>query len=121
MSTPAFIAGDWGTTHLRLTLCDGAGNVLEAASGPGVSAVRSRVEETFFALTKNWADTYGALPVVLCGMAGSTIGWREVPYLPAPRALEKIFSGALRFESRADRPSPSRRASPAATALSDPM
>ena len=35
MARAAFIAGDWGTTHLRLFLCDRNGHVLEAKVGPG--------------------------------------------------------------------------------------
>ena len=37
MSAAAFIAGDWGTSHLRLNLCDQLGNVLESKKGPGVA------------------------------------------------------------------------------------
>ena len=36
MSEAAFIAGDWGTSRLRLYLCDPAGNVLARGSGEGV-------------------------------------------------------------------------------------
>ena len=35
MSVLRFVAGDWGTTNLRLFLCDDSGTVLESASGPG--------------------------------------------------------------------------------------
>ena len=38
MTHPAFIAGDWGTSRLRLFLCDGAGAVLARAEGPGAAA-----------------------------------------------------------------------------------
>ena len=38
MSKPAFIAGDWGTSRLRLYLCDMAGTVLARGEGEGAAA-----------------------------------------------------------------------------------
>ena len=98
MTAPAFIAGDWGTSHLRLNLCDSSGHVLESRNGPGVGAVKTDVAGAFFAQIEPWKQ-YGALPAVLCGMVGSTIGWREVRYLPCPARPEMIAAGALRFEA----------------------
>ena len=98
MSAPAFIAGDWGTSHLRLSLCDRNGHVLESKGGPGVGAVKADVAGAFCAQVESWSR-YGALPAVLCGMVGSTIGWREVRYLPCPARPEMIAAGALRFEA----------------------
>ncbi len=92
----AFIAADWGTSHLRLSLCGSDGQALETKNGPGVAGVKGRVAETFFEAVSSWDR---ALPVVFCGMVGSTIGWREVPYLACPIAAEKIAAGALRFEA----------------------
>ncbi len=97
MSTPAFIAGDWGTTHLRLFLCDDRGDVLETRSGAGVSGVREDVGGAFFGAVESWDASYGKLPAVLCGMVGSTIGWREVPYLNCPARPEAIARSALCF------------------------
>ena len=37
MTEAAFIGGDWGTTRLRLFLCDGHGAVLARAEGPGAA------------------------------------------------------------------------------------
>ena len=37
MASASFIAGDWGTSHLRLYLCDATGRVLERRAGPGVA------------------------------------------------------------------------------------
>ena len=36
MSDAHFIAGDWGTSRLRLFLCDRAGSILDRAEGPGI-------------------------------------------------------------------------------------
>lgn len=96
-SLPAFIAGDWGTTHLRLHACDAHGKVLDTKTGPGVSSVRDDVGATFFKLVEDWDLRFGKLPAVLCGMVGSTIGWREVSYLSCPAMPAGIARGALRF------------------------
>ncbi|HEY5346689.1 MAG TPA: 2-dehydro-3-deoxygalactonokinase [Rhizomicrobium sp.] len=95
----AFIAGDWGTSHLRLSLCDARGRALESTQGPGVGPAKGRVEEVFFEQIAAW-DAHGKLPVMFCGMVGSTIGWREVPYLSCPLGPENIAHGLLRFQAR---------------------
>ncbi len=95
----AFVAGDWGTSHLRLFLCDEHGNILQAKDGPGVNAMTGDAAETFFSLTKEWDDACGLLPAVLCGMAGSTIGWRNVPYMACPTRPDAIAAAVLRFET----------------------
>ncbi|HWA91045.1 MAG TPA: 2-dehydro-3-deoxygalactonokinase [Rhizomicrobium sp.] len=97
MTAPAFVAGDWGTTHLRLYVCGGDGKVLESKAGPGVSAVRDDVGGAFFKLVEDWDARYGKLPAVLCGMVGSTIGWREVAYLACPARPDAIARSALCF------------------------
>jgi 2-dehydro-3-deoxygalactonokinase len=93
----AFVAGDWGTSHLRLSLCDERGHVLQTRNGPGAAA--GNAADTFFSLVRDWDAHYGSLPVLLCGMAGSTIGWRNVPYLACPVTPEAIATSALRFEA----------------------
>jgi 2-dehydro-3-deoxygalactonokinase len=100
MGAPAFVAGDWGTSHLRLNLCDEQGRVLETRDGPGINAAGGNIPATFFLLVRGWDEAHGALPAVLCGMAGSTIGWRETPYLPCPVLPEAIAIQALRFEAQ---------------------
>jgi 2-dehydro-3-deoxygalactonokinase len=96
MSSPAFIAGDWGTSHLRLSLCDKTGGIIETKKGPGVGAVRDNIAGAFSSLTESW-NSYGPLPAILCGMVGSTIGWKEVCYLPCPIRPEMIATGTARF------------------------
>jgi 2-dehydro-3-deoxygalactonokinase len=94
-----FIAGDWGTTHLRLYLCDHRGAVLESKTGEGVGSLHGNAERVFSSLVEGWEKHHGKLPAVLCGMAGSTIGWREVPYVACPARLDSIAAKSLRFES----------------------
>lgn len=97
MSGAAFIAGDWGTSRLRLYLCDVAGHVLARGEGEGASV--PDCAGRFTAAMAPWDKAHGALPAVLGGMVGSTIGWREVPYLKCPARPGAIAGAALRFES----------------------
>jgi 2-dehydro-3-deoxygalactonokinase len=97
MSSAAFIAGDWGTSRLRLYLCDASGHVLARGEGEGASA--PDCAGRFSADVAGWDKAHGMLPAVLGGMVGSTIGWREVPYLTCPARPQAIAGAALRFEA----------------------
>ena len=97
MSEAAFIAGDWGTSRLRLYLCEASGNVLARAEGEGASVPDCSVR--FADAVAAWDKAHGQLPAVLAGMVGSTIGWREVPYLKCPAKPAAIADAALRFET----------------------
>ena len=102
--TTQFIAGDWGTSNLRLYLCKynagGASHILETRSGPGISQLNGDFEDQFFTLAQDWLDLWGALPVLLSGMIGSTIGWKDAPYLSCPVDAKQIAAGRLEFECR---------------------
>src|SRR5262245_40767855 len=65
MSEAAFIAGDWGTSRLRLYLCDPAGNVLARGEGEGASV--PDCAGRFAAATVAWDKAHGLLPAVLSG------------------------------------------------------
>jgi len=91
----AFIAGDWGTSNLRLTLCDAEGQALDVRKGPGAAESRGKHAEIFDTLSAEWRCANGALPAVLSGMVGSTIGWREVPYLKCPARPSAISATTL--------------------------
>ena len=95
MDTPRFVAGDWGTSHLRLYLCDAAGTALETIEGPGVAVVRENFGTVLGALLAPWESRHGRLPTVLCGMVGSTIGWTPVPYIDCPALPETIFGSCV--------------------------
>jgi len=97
MSKAAFIAGDWGTSRLRLFLCDARGHVLARGEGEGASV--PDCGGRFAAAVAAWVKAHGVLPAVLGGMVGSTIGWKEVPYLKCPARPGAIAGAALRFES----------------------
>jgi 2-dehydro-3-deoxygalactonokinase len=98
MNRERYIAGDWGTSRLRLSLCLGD-RVLETRQGPGIGALREPAGEALRPLIAGWRQTHGPLPLLLCGMAGSRNGWREAPYLPCPVDLRALADAALRFEA----------------------
>jgi 2-dehydro-3-deoxygalactonokinase len=97
MTAPAFIAADWGTSRLRLMLCDGAGQVVAREEGEG--AVLPDCAGRFAAAVAPWDRAHGVLPAILCGMVGSTLGWREASYLPCPAPAAAIAGAALRFKA----------------------
>jgi 2-dehydro-3-deoxygalactonokinase len=99
MSAARFVAGDWGTSQLRLSLCADDDTMLDSKDGPGVAKLGGKVAEAYLETVSDWDAKHGPLPTVLCGMAGSTLGWREVPYLACPIHPERIIDGALRFEA----------------------
>ena len=85
-TTPFALFVDWGTSSLRvydpatsppaLLHSDPAGGVLRVAGGPaGFSAALEAAAA---------AAGVGAGPALVCGMAGSSRGWAEVPYVDAP-------------------------------------
>jgi len=95
---PTHIAGDWGTTHLRLHLCRGS-EVLDKADGPGIGALTASPESILFDAIQSWSNTHGTLPIWLAGMVGSRNGWKEVPYASCPADIEKLRGALLRFRS----------------------
>ncbi|HEY2679432.1 MAG TPA: 2-dehydro-3-deoxygalactonokinase [Steroidobacteraceae bacterium] len=92
---PRYVAGDWGTSNLRLFLCDSQGSILESAVGPGVSSVKDPFEDVFESLLKDWETRFGALPAVLSGMIGSSIGWVQTPYVSCPAIPQNIAAGCI--------------------------
>jgi 2-dehydro-3-deoxygalactonokinase len=106
MNAASFIAGDWGTSHLRFSLCDAAGHLLESRTGPGAATVangdlgrdggRERAfGQAFATLAAHWEESYGKLPAVLCGMVGSSFGWTEAPYVACPARPEQIVDACV--------------------------
>jgi 2-dehydro-3-deoxygalactonokinase len=95
MMAAQFVVGDWGTSRLRLFLCDGQGTILDAVDGPGVAAVKLPFDELFESLVRPWESRDGPLSAVLCGMIGSSIGWVQAPYVRCPANPEEIIDGCV--------------------------
>ena len=80
-----WIAADWGTTALRLTLMDGDRALDARSSADGMGGLtRDAFEPTLLALAGDWID--GPTRVLACGMVGARQGWVEAPYRPVPCA-----------------------------------
>jgi 2-dehydro-3-deoxygalactonokinase len=95
MGRATLVAGDWGTSHLRLFLCDADGAVLDRISGPGATEVRDGFPDIFDSLLAEWTRHHGALPAVLCGMVGSSFGWAQAPYVACPARPEQIADACV--------------------------
>jgi len=88
-----FVSCDWGTSNFRLRLVGGSVSAevrtdegaakLAALGGDRAAAFRETLAR---GLTRLGAPD--DLPVVISGMASSTIGWRELPYARVPFALD---------------------------------
>jgi 2-dehydro-3-deoxygalactonokinase len=88
------IVADWGTTNLRAWALDAEGSVADRRDSPhGLLAVeRGRFTEVLAEVASDWLSSSPSrrMPVVLSGMVGSKLGWKEVPYLALPVALDEL-------------------------------
>ena len=104
----AFLSCDWGTSVLRLRVADGrppaavaevkldrgAARVHELAAGDPAGPSReerfaSVLREACRELARKAGNAFPRrAPIVISGMAGSSIGWREVPYANVPFRLD---------------------------------
>jgi 2-dehydro-3-deoxygalactonokinase len=96
------IAVDWGTSHLRAFLChvnkDESLTVSEKANSLGVNKVVESFEKTLFDCIAPWVSKHGKMPIFMMGQIGSSIGWKETPYLPCPIQPKDIASSCLTFD-----------------------
>lgn len=98
-NAPAVAALDWGTTRLRAWLLDRDGEVL--AERRGDDGLISARETGFSKVLEGHLAAMGApeaLPVIVCGMAGSRQGWVEAPYVTVPAPIGAILGGAVRIQ-----------------------
>jgi 2-dehydro-3-deoxygalactonokinase len=95
MGEASFVAGDWGTTRLRAFLCDPQGAVLEQANGPGARESAGHFANALDSVLAHWRRSHGELPVVLCGMVGSSFGWVQAPYMACPARPEQIAAACV--------------------------
>ncbi|MEM7283024.1 MAG: 2-dehydro-3-deoxygalactonokinase [Pseudomonadota bacterium] len=103
MQSQRYVAADWGTSNLRLYLLEQSGESFELVdnrNGPGVSQVNREFDDVFFDLVDGWIGDNQKMPIIISGMVGSSIGWKEAPYLACPVDGAKIAAGRVHFESR---------------------
>lgn len=101
MAGGRFIVGDWGSSFMRLHLCEPGDRprVVETANGPGIKFCEDP-EAAFFEAAGPWIDREGPLPVVLAGMVGSNVGWVDCPYAPCPADIDDLAARMTRIEVR---------------------
>lgn len=95
MTGPRYVAGDWGTSNLRLYLCDEDGGLVDSAEGPGVAGMPAGFGSLLDTLLEPWETRHGRLPILLCGMVGSNIGWVPAPYVDCPALPEQIAGACV--------------------------
>jgi len=89
----AVIALDWGTTNRRAYRVEADGTVSDSLRDDrGVLAMTA---DAYLPALGDLRDRFGDLPVIAAGMIGSTRGWREAPYVPAPADLAALAAAAL--------------------------
>ena len=86
----AFLAVDWGTTNRRVYRIEAGQVVASERDARGVTAV---AKDAFPDEVADIRTRFGDLPMLLAGMVGSTIGWRDVPYVTAPAGIEALARG----------------------------
>jgi 2-dehydro-3-deoxygalactonokinase len=88
----AMIAVDWGTTNRRAWALGRDGTVLaEKSDGEGLLGVKpGEFARSFAAFAAAWLGGSRPLPVLMCGMVGSKLGWAEAPYIEAPADLARL-------------------------------
>ena len=98
---PAFIGCDWGSSNFRLALIGFEGTIIEVhsdaggivtlrKSGSDTSGLVAHLRKGLDALKKASRLDLSNLPLIISGMAGSSIGICEVPYLRLPFSLDGI-------------------------------
>lgn len=91
MGEAILLACDWGTTNLRAWTLDAQGGVVSQQDFPlGVSKLAPGEAAQRFNADVRPALHAQALPAILCGMVGSNLGWRAVPYADCPAGLADL-------------------------------
>ncbi|MCW1876855.1 2-dehydro-3-deoxygalactonokinase [Erwinia sp. INIA-01] len=87
--TSRYIAIDWGSTNLRAWLCQNGTATQSRHSQQGITRLNGQTPQAVLAeLTHGWCDS--DTPIIMAGMVGSNVGWKEAPYLPLPVTLNGI-------------------------------
>jgi 2-dehydro-3-deoxygalactonokinase len=106
----ATVVADWGTTNLRVWAMAADGAIVDQRSGGrGLLAVEAgRFAEALSDVCADWLTGAQSVPaagrpaVVMSGMVGSKLGWKEVPYLAAPVGLDELARHLSRIEDFTD-------------------
>lgn len=98
MTKTHYLAGDWGTSRLRLALyaTDSVSRIIRFGEGPGVKQTEDF--EAVFVETANrlWPQDE-PICAYMAGMVGANIGWRETPYAPCPVSAQSLTRHGVEF------------------------
>jgi 2-dehydro-3-deoxygalactonokinase len=84
---------DWGTTCLRAFLLEDRA-IAARITGPGIGMLAEPPAAALRTALASWLEASPGIEVVMCGMAGSRNGIREVPYVAAPAGAADWRDGA---------------------------
>ncbi len=91
---------DWGTTNLRAYLIDDSGRIIDCyAAKLGVKHVsRDEYPSIIRRIAGEWVKQYAVATIVLAGMVGGNLGWRDVPMVQSPAGAEQIAAGMFQVD-----------------------
>jgi 2-dehydro-3-deoxygalactonokinase len=84
---------DWGTTRLRAFLLEGR-TIAARLTGPGIGTLVEPAAAALRMVLAPWLAASPGIEVLVCGMAGSRNGIREVPYVATPAGAIQWLDGA---------------------------
>jgi 2-dehydro-3-deoxygalactonokinase len=93
MADISAIFADWGTTNRRAWAVDRDGRVLDQRKDDqGLLGVKDRAfEPSFRGFIGDWLKSATpTAPIVMAGMVGSKLGWREAPYVETPAKFTQL-------------------------------
>jgi 2-dehydro-3-deoxygalactonokinase len=94
---PYSILFDWGTTNLRAYLIDDSGRMVDCyAAKRGVKHVsRDEYPSIIRQVAGEWVKHYAVSTILLAGMVGGNLGWRDVPMVQSPAGADEIAAGMV--------------------------
>jgi 2-dehydro-3-deoxygalactonokinase len=98
MAEISAIFADWGTTNRRAWAVDRDGTVLDQRKDDqGLLGVKDRAfEASFRGFVGDWLKrATPTAPIVMAGMVGSKLGWREAPYVATPARFSEIAKNLI--------------------------
>ena len=98
----ALVAVDWGTTRFRLSALTGDGaTAASLTTSAGIGSVTDRDFEAYLLGQMASLDIEpGDCEVLLCGMIGSNIGWKDTGYIECPASPANVVDRLVEAPSR---------------------
>jgi len=98
MTSISAIFADWGTTNRRAWAVDRDGAVIDQRKDDqGLLGVKDRqFEASFRGFIGDWLKASApTAPIVMAGMVGSKLGWREAPYVATPAKFSALAENLI--------------------------